>query len=665
MPVPNNRFHDIYGTAGNEDLIGSGARDRIYGYNGNDRLYSLGGHDELYGGGGNDLLDGGLGRDTMYGGAGNDIYRVDNPGDVVSEETVPGVDDGGIDYVLSSISYNLGRFVEKLDMSTFTGNLNGAGNDLENLLKGNDGNNILFGGAGKDTIYGNGGDDVLIGGTGVDYLYGGAGADMFVFAPEPGAWNRIYDFEAADKIGIYAEAFGLTEGHGLLNGTLATDYFVFGTTANAAHGQFLFSTAGALPELKWDPDGTGGQAAMSIATFSSGATLNAAQIVAYGNASHATVSVSAFDTAPVEENSGTAYFTLQLSEALNQNATFTVSTHDGTARAGSDFVGLSGLTVTLEAGKTVAYIPVTLLDDSLAEGTESFSLVIDRAQVAGTGQALNIATAAATASLVDEGPMVVADHFTTAWHAIDPSGIVFNPLTGGLLVSDSEVEEVTPNAPGLFSTTLDGTLMQTITLPYTTEATGLALDAANGVLYVSDDDLYKVFAVKANDPSTVLWQFDTQALGAGDPEDVAFNPNNGHLYIVNGLGWSTITETDARGTQVYNTIQLPAELADAEALAYNPQTDQFYIGGGFSDKIWVMDHSGAITDTITILEGARAEGTNHRVSVKDLAFAPASDGSGETHLYVADYGWSHVDDGRIIELDLGDGGSSGTGWLLA
>ena len=665
MPVSNGGFRDIFGTNADEDLIGSGGRDRIYGYDGKDRLYGLAGDDQLYGGGGNDLLDGGAGRDTMYGGAGNDIYRVDNPGDVVSEQTVVGIDDGGTDYVLSAISYNLGDFVERLDMSGYSGNLNGAGNDLDNMLKGTDGNNILFGGGGKDTLYGGGGNDVLIGGTGVDYMYGGTGADTFVFAPEYGVWNRIYDFDSTDRIGIYADAFGLSEGNGLTNGTLSSDYFVVGAAATAAHGQFLFNTASSLPELKWDPDGTGGQAAMSIASFSSGVTLTATDIVSYGDPAHTSVSVTAFNTDPVQENSGTSYFMLQLSAALNEDATFTVSTQDGTAQAGQDFEGLNGLSVTLEAGKTVAYIPVTLLDDNVAEGTESFSLVIQDAHVTATGEPLNIATTTATVSLVDEGPQVVGDHFTADWHTIDPAGIAFNPLTGGLLVSDSEVEEVTPYTDNLFSATLDGTLTSSMTLPFTTEATGLALDAANGLLYISDDDLYKVFVVGVDDPSTVLWNFDTQPLGAGDPEDVAFDPNTGHVFIVNGLGWSTITETDSTGSQVFNTIQLPTEVADAEALAYNPQTDQFYIGGGFSDSVWVLDHSGNIVDTITVLEGARAEGTGHRVNVKDLAFAPASDGSGETHLYVADYGWSHVDDGRVIEVDLGDWPAFGHDGLIA
>ena len=437
---------------------------------------------------------------------------------------------------------------------------------------------------------------------------------------------------------------------------------MFGSSATAAHGQFVFKTTGSLPELLWDPDGTGSAKAINITYLSPGTQLAAADIMSYGGVSTVRASIKAVDPSALHENSGDAYFALALSQALNTDMTFTISTQNGTATAGKDFGGFSGRTVTVVAGTTVAYIPVALLDDGAREGTETFSVRIDDARITATGQKLTLDQSSATASIVDEGPQVVADHFTNTFHAIDPAGIVFNPLTGGLLISDSEVEEVTPYTNNLFSVTLDGTFISSVTLPFTTEATGLALDAGNGLLYISDDDEYKIFAVDVANPTHIVKEFDTLALGGVDPEDIAFDPDTGHLFIVNGTPADSIIEVDASGQTVFNTINLPDEISDPEALAYDANTDLFYVGGGSSDKIYVVDHGGIIVDTITILEGARAEATNHRVSVKDLAFAPASDGSGETHLYVADYGWSHVDDGRVIEIDLGDGSGS---WLIA
>ena len=104
-----SEFHKKFGTEAGEDLTGTTKRDQLYGFGGNDRLYGKDGDDQLYGGAGNDLLDGGMGADLMYGGAGDDIYRVDNLADVVSETTVAGVDDGGIDTVESSAHLLAGR----------------------------------------------------------------------------------------------------------------------------------------------------------------------------------------------------------------------------------------------------------------------------------------------------------------------------------------------------------------------------------------------------------------------------------------------------------------------------------------------------------------------------------------------------------------------------
>lgn len=45
---------------------------------------------------------------------------------------------------------------------------------------------------------------------------------------------------------------------------------------------------------------------------------------------------------------------------------------------------------------------------------------------------------------------------------------------------------------------------------------------------------------------------------------------------------------------------------------------------------------------------------NARTHFKDPELAPASNSSCETHIYVADFGNSHVMDGRLIEIGLGN-----------
>ena len=90
--------------------------------------------------------------------------------------------------------------------------------------------------------------------------------------------------------------------------------------------------------------------------------------------------------------------------------------------------------------------------------------------------------------------------------------------------------------------------------------------------------------------------------------------------------------------------------------AYYASRDVFYVGGGFSPNIWVVDRSGNILQKLDVLEGFR--NTNTSAHVKDLELAPSSDPNDDPaklDLFVADYGNSHVSDGRMIEIDLHDG----------
>lgn len=119
----------------------------------------------LTGNSGNNVINGGIGKDTMIGGLGSDTYYVNASGDVVTEAS-----NAGTDTVVSSVSYTLGSYVERLTLGG-TSAINGTGNSLANLMIGNSAANALAGGTGND---------MLIGGVGNDSLIGGVGSDIYV-----------------------------------------------------------------------------------------------------------------------------------------------------------------------------------------------------------------------------------------------------------------------------------------------------------------------------------------------------------------------------------------------------------------------------------------------------------------------------------------------------
>ena len=61
------------------------------------------------------------------------------------------------------------------------------------------------------------------------------------------------------------------------------------------------------------------------------------------------------------------------------------TTNDGTATAGSDYGATSG-TLNFAPGESIQVFPVTITDDSVAEGEETFSVTLDNASGGIMGQ---------------------------------------------------------------------------------------------------------------------------------------------------------------------------------------------------------------------------------------------------------------------------------------
>lgn len=372
-------------------------------------------------------------------------------------------------------------------------------------------------------------------------------------------------------------------------------------------------------------------------------------------ASLPTVSISA--VSPASEAAGKITFNVSLSQASTKDVTVTFSTDDHTAKAGSDYVA-TAYSLTFLAGQTTKSFDVALINDSVGERLESFTVQLDSATNA------TIGTAVATGRITDNdvtvpampalNPTVVAVHNLAngtkydgsgSYGIGDPSALAYIPTLGTLFVGDSEHDESPYHGnTNLFGLGLDGSYLRNHLTPFTKEPTGLAYNSGNGYLYIADDDLGQVSWVSPADPSVRLGSFSVDRWGFYDTEDLKFDPLTGHLHILD----EQLYEFTADGVFV-NSVPYPSVLKDAEALAYDPRHDLFFVAGNTA-LIYVMDAQGNLMATIDLLSSL---GT--RPKIKGLELAPSSnpnDGDAMS-LYVADYGSDQVNDGRLFEIDLG------------
>ena len=173
---------------------------------------------------------------------------------------------------------------------------------------------------------------------------------------------------------------------------------VMATTAPGTTGWGSFTVSNLV--------GTGGLDRLTIRELQSesvdgvGAVIDNFRLVAAG-AVVPSVSVSANPSTVAEAAGANAGVTFTLNAVQSSNVTVTYSTVNGTAVAGSDFTGATNATATILAGQTSATVQIPILNDNVAESSESFSVNLVGATL--NGNAIQ-ASGSAAITITDNDP---------------------------------------------------------------------------------------------------------------------------------------------------------------------------------------------------------------------------------------------------------------------
>lgn len=252
----------------------------------------------------------------------------------------------------------------------------------------------------------------------------------------------------------------------------------------------------------------------------------------------------------------------------------------------------------------------------------------------------------------------------------DPSGIDYWPTTGGLIIVDSEVDEMSNYFTGknVFVSTLSGTLTGTCSTTnlsrsgFSNEPTGIAVNQTNNHIFISDDDARKVFEVSLGADGQYCTSDDT-VVSVGtttDTEDVAYGNNT--LFISGGTDAEVFMFSLGADGQLGGADDGPVThfdtavlgFSDLEGIDYNDDTGTlFIVSTSTSDR-----YLGEVTTSGALLHAYDLSfmGTAYN-SRSDVSYAPSSQSPNTKNIYIVSRGVDNntdpnENDGKVWEVSL-------------
>ncbi len=251
----------------------------------------------------------------------------------------------------------------------------------------------------------------------------------------------------------------------------------------------------------------------------------------------------------------------------------------------------------------------------------------------------------------------------------DPNGIVYMPGSDRLLVSDAEVDEVSVFAgKNLYEITRAGTLRGrgrraiTRTSP---PASGSIRRTRPCSFRTTIRELFRVRPGPdgqlgtSDDPVN---SFSTSAYGNMDPEDVAYDSNGGHLFLVDGSG-REVFDLAPGPNGVFDGVpstggdDVPSQfdvgqygLHDPEGIGFDAARDTLLVTDQFNRAIYELTKDGQLIRIIDISAAAP-------IAVKDVTLAPASAEPQAMSLWIADAAVDNIgnpteNDGKLYEMSV-------------
>ena|GEM_PF-3142526 len=363
----------------------------------------------------------------------------------------------------------------------------------------------------------------------------------------------------------------------------------------------------------------------------------------------------------VNENSGTATFTVTSSLAVGSAFSVDFATTNGTAIAGSDYTANSGtLNFAGNVAEETQTITVTLSSDNTVELDENFS--VDLSNVQATGLNVVLADFQVTGTIVNDDSTVMSLANTNVSHYEGQSGTTefsfvvnfSNPLDIDFYVWSRALDNTATEADGDFTDPQIGYWATVVAGATTTTA----LYSINGDTKVEDDEVFdyafpKIDIYSSMSPATVLTDdyLDNISFAGGGETLWATGTildDDNHAPVVTNAGiaatedGSTVTTSvlasdvdsdDDASTLTYHITAQPSEgsaVSNADGtFTFDPETDFQDLAVGETRQVTFTytgtDSHSAVSNTGTVT--VTVTGVNDAPVVTNAGIAATEDGS--------------------------------------